>query len=163
MRHNLHTLNNEDLIAAYGDLIALFKRRNITRTKNIVGDIGEFLTIAYYNSHAQLPQLTPAPANTTNFDATDAEGNRYSIKSTTVNRTGAFHLGEEIDINASTVGHFDFALVTILSESYQIKTIKCFTWQQFLAEKKWSTRQKAWFLPLTKESVGRARTIYPEA
>lgn len=162
MHHNLHRLSNEELIAAYGDMIALFKERKIIRTKNIVGDIGEFLTVAYYNSHATLPRLTPTPANTTNFDATDDEGNRYSIKSTTVNRTGAFHFDEDIGSDPAKSGHFDFALVTILSDSYRIKTIKCFTWQQFLVGKKWSKKQKAWFLPLTKNIVGRATTVNPE-
>jgi len=161
MRHNLHTLTNEELIAAYGDLITLFKKRKLIRTKNIVGDIGEFLVVAYYNATPGLPRLKPAAANTPNVDATDEKGRRYSIKSTTVNRTGAFHFDEKLGANPDDPVHFDFALVAILSETYQLKLVKSFTWQSFLESKQWSKRAKAWFLPLTKKVLASATPVYP--
>jgi hypothetical protein len=50
MPHNLDTLTDDELIGRYGDLVKLLKRRGIIRTKNVVGDFGETLTIKHYNN-----------------------------------------------------------------------------------------------------------------
>jgi hypothetical protein len=160
MPHNLDTLTNEELLAAYGDLIALLKERKLIRTKNVVGDIGEFLVLRHYNSTPGLPRLSPAPANTENHDATDPDGKHYSIKSTTVNRSGCFHFDEKLELKSDVPGCFDFALIAVLSDEYRLKLISCFTWKQFVENKRWSKRQKAWFLPLTKRVLAESTNIF---
>ena len=161
MPHNLDTLTNEELLAVYGDLIKLFKERKIIRTKNIVGDIGEFIVLGHYNSTPGLPSLSPAPANTENYDATDKDGKRYSIKSTTVNRSGCFHFEDNLELKSDEPSYFDFALVAVLSNEYRLKLLKCFTWEQFIENKRWSKRQKAWFLPLTKKVLAASTNVFP--
>jgi hypothetical protein len=159
MPHNLDTLNNDELIAAYGDLVRLFKIRGIIRTKNVVGDIGETLAITHYGKTPGLPRLVRAPANTTDIDAL-AGTDRYSIKCTTGNRTSAFHLDEKLSTDYSGRPAFEHAIVVMLADDYRVKRIQQFSWREFLVSKKWSKRQKAWFIPLTREVLCRGREIY---
>lgn len=50
-------LSNRDLIELYGNTIKELKTREIIRTKNIVGDLGEYLAIDYYCKTPGLPKL----------------------------------------------------------------------------------------------------------
>ena len=57
----------------------------------MIGDMGEYLAIEYYNNTPGLPNLAPAPVRTENIDAISRKGDRYSIKSTSGNVTGVFY------------------------------------------------------------------------
>ncbi|BDC60694.1 MULTISPECIES: hypothetical protein [Bacillus] len=83
-------LSDDDLIKAYGEVIKEFKKRGIIRSKNLLGDLGEYLAINQYCSTIGLPNLQPAPIGTKNIDAISVKGERYSIKSTTGKVTGVF-------------------------------------------------------------------------
>ena len=48
----LNKLSNEELISIYAKWIEELKHRKIIRTNNIVGEIGEYLAIDYYNKQA---------------------------------------------------------------------------------------------------------------
>ena len=43
------------------DLIEELKRRDIIRTKNIVGELGEYYAVKIFNETANLPKLQLAP------------------------------------------------------------------------------------------------------
>ena len=79
---DLSKLENEDLVMLYGKIIDELKHRNIIRSKNVVGDIGEYLAIEYYTKTPGLPKLQFAPPSTENIDAISVKGERYSIKCT---------------------------------------------------------------------------------
>lgn len=159
MTHNLEALSDDQLIGAYGDMISLLKARGIIRTKNVVGDLGEYLVVAHYNRTDGLPRLEAARTNETDVDAM-AGNQRFSIKSTTVNRTGAFHLPESLSPDFEGTAAFEHVIVAILTDKYRLNRIHQFSWQEFLTLKQWSTRQKAWFIPLTKAALLRGRTIH---
>lgn len=77
-------LENEEVWLLFGHLIETLKKRQLIRTKNIVGERGEFLAIETYKNIAGLPNLQAAPEGTQNVDAISRKGERYSIKTMSV-------------------------------------------------------------------------------
>ena len=88
---NLNQLNTTELINTYSEIIKLLKTRGVIRTKNLLGDLGEYLAIEHFNNTSKLSNLQAAPPGTQNTDAISRNGERYSIKSTTGNLTGVFY------------------------------------------------------------------------
>lgn len=88
---DLQNYKNEEIIQLYSSLIKELKNRKIIRTKNIIGDLGEYLAISHYNNTPGLPNLQASPAGTKNVDAISRKGDRYSIKSTSGNLTSVFY------------------------------------------------------------------------
>ncbi|MBY3786836.1 hypothetical protein HPQ32_00015 [Photobacterium carnosum] len=79
------------MIASYGELITELKRRDIIRTKNVVGDLGERFAIDFYTQNSRLESLSDYPPSTKSIDAVGEFGNKYAIKSITGNLTGVFY------------------------------------------------------------------------
>ncbi|GAH44897.1 unnamed protein product, partial [marine sediment metagenome] len=90
MTNDLNRLSDTELIEAHSTVIRLLKERGIIHSKNVIGDLGEYLAIKYYHETPKLPKLQPAPPNTKNVDALSANGDRYNIKSTAGRVTSAF-------------------------------------------------------------------------
>jgi len=63
----------------------------VSRTKNLLGDLGEYLAIEHFNNTAGMFNLQAATTGTQNIDAISRNGDRYSIKATTGNLTGVFY------------------------------------------------------------------------
>ncbi len=87
---DIDKLNTAELIEAYSQIIIKLKERKIIRTKNLLGDLAEFLVIDHFAKTPNLPNLQSAPAGTKNVDAISRNGERYSIKATSGNLTGSF-------------------------------------------------------------------------
>lgn len=73
-------LPDEDLWTLYAYISLKLKERGLVRTRNIVGERGEFLAIKTYNETPGLAKLQAAPEGTQNVDAISRKGERYSIK-----------------------------------------------------------------------------------
>tara|TARA_B100001057_G_scaffold456226_1_gene503438 strand:- start:372 stop:536 length:165 start_codon:yes stop_codon:yes gene_type:complete len=43
------SLTTEQLIETYSDIINQLKERGVIRTKNLIGDLGEYLAIEHFN------------------------------------------------------------------------------------------------------------------
>lgn len=155
------TLSDSDLISLYGKLLTELKRREIIRTKNIVGELGEGFAIDHYTNMKNLRNLSAALPGTKNIDAEDEQGKRYAIKSTSGKTTGTFHglLNDKSDEQPEQL--FEYLLIVIFSESYEVKFIYELTWEQFLKHKKWHGRMKAWYVPVNNAVKNDARTVYP--
>lgn len=54
---DLTLLDNNNLIALYSDIIKELKNRNIIRTKNVLGELGEYMAVDSYNKNPTLPGL----------------------------------------------------------------------------------------------------------
>ena len=80
-----------DLIQSYGLLLKELRTRNIIRSKNVIGDLGERIVLEHYNRTPGLSKLQLAPPSTANIDAISLSGERYAIKTTTGNITGVFY------------------------------------------------------------------------
>ena len=54
---DIKSLNDGQVINLYSDIIKELKARKIIRTKNVLGELGEYLAIQYYNNTPGLPKL----------------------------------------------------------------------------------------------------------
>ncbi|WP_087342370.1 hypothetical protein [Brevibacillus brevis] len=156
----VQSLTTEELIYTYGSVINELKSRNVIRSKNVIGDLGEYLAIDYYCKTKGLPKLQPAPTGTKNIDAISINGERYSIKSTTGNVTGVFYGLNPPDSSVTDTVKFEYVIVVLFDANFKLKRINEINWEQFLRYKKWHSRMNAWNLTITRELLDNTRTIY---
>ena len=153
-------LKDEEVIHIYSDSIKELKKRNIIRTKNVLGELGEYLAISYYNKTSNLPKLQTAPIGTQNVDAMSRNGERYSIKSCSTSTTGVFY---GLQPKGSTIPDkqaFEYVIICHFDDDCQLQEIYELDWEAFLKHKRWHKRMTAWNLVLCKELIADAKLIY---
>jgi len=159
---SLQSLSNIELIDSYSSIVRLLKERKIIRTKNITGEFGEYYAIEYYSNTSGLPNLQAAPPSTQNIDAISKTGKRYSIKtvSGTNKTTGVFYGLNRPSTESVDDIRFEYLLIVILSDSFELDKILELTWDQFLQYKRWHTRMEAWSFPINKTIVEQANVVF---
>jgi hypothetical protein len=157
---DISNLKNEELIDTYSGVIKELKKRKIIRTKNVVGELGEFLSVEYYNKTPGLPKLQTAPVGTQNIDAISRTGERYSIKSTSGNVTGVFYGLEPKGSSVPDKQKFEYVIICQFDDDCQLKAIYQLDWINFLKHKKWHSRMNAWNITITKEVINDSTIIY---
>ncbi len=128
------------------------KKRGILRTKNVVGELGEYFAAQYYNDNPKLPNLSLAPPGVKNIDALSRDGQIYSIKtvSSRSGTTGSFWDPESIQNN---VKKFDYLVIVILNNSYSVDVVIQMTWNDFLENKRFNSRMNNYNISVTKELI----------
>jgi len=149
----------QDLIKLYSRVVTELKSRNVIRSKNIVGDLGENLAIEIYNSTPGLPKLQVAPVGTQNIDAISKNGERYSIKTTTSRTTGVFYGLPSKDLPEEPLPKFEYVIIVRMNDDYELLGIYELDWKQFIKFKKWHSRMNAWNLSITRELLTEAKEI----
>ena len=157
---NLQDLSTNELIDAYSQIVSLLKEKKVIRTKNLLGDLAEYLIVNHYNNTPGLPNLQAAPAGTQNVDALSRLGERYSIKATTGNLTGVFYGLKSPDSSDIDMQKFEYVIIACFDENYKLKKILELTWQQFLDHKRWHITMNAWNLSITKKLIEQSRIIF---
>jgi len=147
---DLNPLSKEELVALYGDLIRELKKRQVIHSNNLIGDLGEYVVVNYYNTHPPLTKLTVVAPGTTAFDATGRNGKRYTIKTTSGRVTGVV-LGLPNPIPPGFPSTFDFMLILKLDPSYSMEFIAELSWDDFLIYKKWLPYSNAYNVPITNK------------
>ena len=147
------------LISPSSNVIKQLKNRKIIRTKNIVGEIGEYYAIKFYNKLKNLPNLTLAPPGVKNVDALSRDGEIYSIKciSSLNGTTGSFWDPESIEKNNQK---FHFLIIVILDENYGVEKILELTWEDFMKYKKYNKRMNNYNISITKTIINQVKIIY---
>ena len=153
---NLETL---EIIKLYSEILIELKERKIIRSKNLVGELGEYLVIEVFNSNKDLPNLKLAPTSNKSYDAIDEKGKTYAIKTITRNVTGVFYGLNSSTSKVENKQIFDYAIVIKLNENYGIEKIIQLDWTQFIDNKKWHSRMKAWNLNLSKKLESKSKII----
>lgn len=153
---NLETL---EIIKLYSEILIELKERKIIRSKNLVGELGEYLVIEVFNSNKDLPNLKLAPTSNKSYDAIDEEGKTYAIKTITRNVTGVFYGLNSSTSKVENKQIFDYAIVIKLNENYGIEKVIQLDWTQFIDNKKWHSRMKAWNLNLSKKLESKSKII----
>ena len=161
MDNNFNQLNDIELIEAHSNIIRLLKDRGIIHSKNVIGDLGEYLVIKYYCDIPGLPKLQAAPPNTKNVDAISINGERYNIKATAGRLTSAFWGLNPPNSKDAEQQKFEFVIVVMFDNSLGLKRINELTWKQFLEYKRWNSRMGTWNLPITQDLLNNTRTVYP--
>lgn len=153
-------LSEIELIEAYGKLLSEMYTRKLIRSKNVTGDLGEYIVIDHYNKTKGLPKLQSAPPSTKNIDAISVNGERYSIKCTTRNATGTFY-GLERDADYSSIKPlFEYVVIVKLDATYQAELILEVDWECFFKHKHWHSRVGAYNLIITRSLISDGKIIY---
>jgi len=154
-------LSDGQIIECYSQITKELKKRGIVRTKNITGELGEYIAVDFYRKTATLPNLQFAPPSTENIDAISTKGERYSIKTITNNgATGVFYGLPALGSNEKSIQKFEYVIIVKLTDDFELERILELTWDEFLKNKKWHSRMKAWNLSYSNKLVGSVRTIY---
>jgi len=152
---NFEEVSDEELISFYSEWIEELLKRRIIRTKNIVGEIGEYLAIRYYNKTHNLPKLQATQTSTKSIDATSNKGERYSIKTVTGKTTSVFY-----GITDNSEKLFEYVIIVIMDKDYTVNKIIEITWDTFWKHKHWHSRMTAWNLNITKKLLNDSKIIY---
>jgi len=150
-----------DLVRAYGDLLKELKARKIINSKNLVGDLGEYLAIDCYKKTPGLVNLGPALAGGRYVDAIGMNGKTYTIKSTSGAVTGSFFGFLPPTAPQQSRGAFDFLIIVQFETDYSLERIIELDWTQFVQYRRWLPHQNAYNVPVTQNVVAAAKTIYP--
>ena len=156
---DIDKLSTYEIIQLYPKMIDVLTKRDVLRTKNFVGDIGEFLAISYYNKNPNLPNLKRADASTKNIDAISRDGERYSIKSTSTSLTGTFWGLEPPGSEKKDKQRFEYVVIVRFDNDYALESIVEINWNQFLEMKRWHSRMNAWNVPVNVSLTQMARKI----
>ena len=149
--------SDDEVISLYPKILKELKNRNIIRTNNLVGDLGEFYCIKKYNEINGLPKLQDAPKSTKNIDAISVNGERYAIKSTSGTGTGVF---ASIPIDDDNKILFEYLVLVIFDKDYTLKEIFELDWEQFLKFRRMKPPENKWNIPITKSLKLEAKQIF---
>jgi hypothetical protein len=148
-----------NLIENISTSIKKLREKNIIRTNNLLGDLGEFLAVEYYNNHGDLPNLTLMANSNKHYDAESESKVKFSIKTTTGNGTGVIYGLEPKDSGKESTKIFDFLVVVKMNNDFTINTICEIPWLVFLEHKKWHKTMGAWNIQLTKKVIESSRVL----
>ena len=154
---DLKNLSDEELVAMYPNLISELKEREIIRTDNVVGEIGEYLAINQYNKTPGLPKLIRTAKSTKNIDAVSNKGERYSIKTMTTKTTGVIHGVDTIENKL-----FEKLIIVQLDKNFTLKKVVEIDWKTFFKHKKWHSTMKAHNVHITKALLDDSIIIYSD-
>jgi len=147
------------LISPSSDAFIELKERGVLRTKNVVGELGEFYAVDFFNNNSKLPNLSFAPPGVQNIDALSRNGEIYSIKtvSSRSGTTGSFWDPDSIRRNEKK---FDYLLIVILNNSYALDMILELTWDEFFKYKKFNKRMNNFNISLTNILRNSVKLVY---
>ena len=157
MSMNIEELNNDELIDLYPKLIDQLKNRGIIRTKNIVGELGEYIAKREYKNNPNLPELQLNLSSTKNIDATSIKGERYAIKSISTKQTGVF---PSLPLEDDGVVYFEYLILVIFSKDYVLEEILELTWKEFLRLRKMKSPENKWNVVITNELKQTAKKVF---
>lgn len=149
-----------ELIKLYSDLLNEMRSQNLIRSKNVVGDLGEYIVIEYYKNTKGLPNLQFAPPSTKNIDAISKDGERYSIKCITTNTTGAFYGIDKECLISDIRPLFEYVVIIMLKEDFTPQLILELDWDTFFKHKHWHSRIGAHNLIVGKALIEDSKIIY---
>jgi|SRR3990172_231887 len=159
---DLQKLTTAELIETYSQIISLLKGRKVIRTKNLLGDLAEYLVINHYINTPGLPNLQAAPPGTQNVDALSRQGERYSIKATTGNLTGVFYGLNPPNSTDSEPQKFEYVIIACFDDNFKLTKILELTWGQFLKNKSWHKTMTAWNISVTKKLIEECKIIFED-
>lgn len=155
----LRSMTDEQLVRLYGSWYEEMKTRGIVRTRNIIGDVGEYYAVETYRDNPRLPDLTISPISMKHFDATSHEGGRYSVKTVTGTSTGVFYGLNPPGGDEMTERLFDYLVLVRLNKDYTLDGVYEMDWETFIELKSWHSRMQAWKIAVNKSVLTRCLRV----
>lgn len=152
----------KELLLLQAEIFSELCTRDIIRTKNMKGDIGEYLTVEFFNMREDLPNLVLNRAGTKDIDAIDDKEQRYSIKTITSASTSCFYGLEPPGSTKPDTRKFDFLIITELNEDWSLKRMLRLSWESFLKFKNWHSTMSGWKITLSKAIVAEAEILHQQ-
>ena len=156
---DMDDLTTEEIIQLYPKILKELKKRGIIKTKNLIGEIGAYLAIKNYAKNPKLPNLKLVKTTTKKIDAVSSSGDRYSIKTVSGNVTGVFRGLERPNSKKQDEPMFEYVLIVIFDNDYQLDSILEIDWKQFLEIKKWHSGMDGWNIPINLTLRNMAKNI----
>ena len=156
---DMDDLTTEEIIQLYPKILKELKKRGIIKTKNLIGEIGAYLAIKNYAKNPKLPNLKLVKTTTKKIDAVSSSGDRYSIKTVSGKVTGVFHGLEQPNSKKQDEPMFEYVLIVIFDNDYQLDSILEITWKQFLEIKKWHSGMNGWNISINSTLRNMAKNI----
>lgn len=135
-----------NLMNEYANILTQLRKLGITRTYNTpVGDYAEWLV-------AQKMHLILEHNSTKGFDAKDPKTNtRYQIKSRWEHPSSKTHSRQLNVIRNYTENQFDFLIVLIFGEQFNVKEAYCMPHKLIKQYGKYSNHQNGYILTVSKD------------
>ena len=150
----LEKLSDDALISLRIQIEKEFKKRKL---KFSAGEIGEILAIDFFNTTPGLHNLQRASTGTKTVDANSKKGERYSIKTIKDgSKSGTIYPDPENKDKQL----FEYILLVLLDDDFELKSLHRFSWKQFLEIKQWDKTMNAWYIPKTQKALKLADTLY---
>lgn len=162
IKRYLKKINDKELISLYGAWHDELKERGIIRTRNIVGEVGEYFAIDAYLKHPDFPDIYPAPVSMKHFDALSRNAIRYTIKTVTSTSTGVFYGLNPPESTEDDEHLFDYLILVKLNKDYTLAGIYEMNWNTFLDLKSWHSRMGAWKMAVNKYTLSKCVRIDTE-
>lgn len=111
-----HVKSNDDfLLKLLNGVHKELQKRNMIRSKNIVGDLAEYYVMSYFNKNKNLPDLEMVTQSNRGYDLIDKNNKRYQVKGITQYKTSNFHISNIEDLG------FDYIIVAKLDDNFLIE------------------------------------------
>ena len=138
------------MLSPSSEAFSELKDRGVLKTKNLVGELGEYYAVNFYNKKPKLPNLFSAPPGVQNVDALGRNGETYSIKTVSARggTTGSFWDPDSINKNEQK---FNYLLIVILDDAYGLEMILELTWDDFFKHKKFNKRMNNFNISVTNK------------
>lgn len=148
-----------NLISPNSEIQKELVKRGILRTKNIVGEIGEYFTFKFFKESKDLDNLIYPPPVTKNIDFISNKGDRYTVKTVTnmYRRTGVFWDPESIK-NEDQI--FEYLIIVILNDNYNLRKMIKLDWKKFIEFKRYNKIQNNFYVPLTKKLYKNVEVLF---
>ncbi len=148
------TISDDEIISLRTQIEKEFKKRKIKFT---VGEIGETVSIRFFNTTPGLDNLQRSPTGTKNVDALSRRGERYSIKTIKDGgKSGTIYP----DADDKDKQLFEYILLVLLDDDFELKALYKFSWKQFLEIRQWDKTMKAWYIPKSQRALKQGECIH---
>ena len=147
------------LLSPSSEAFLELKDREVLRTRNIVGELGEYYAVDFYTNEPKLPNLSVVDPGVQNVDALSRDGKIYSIKTISSRRgtTGSFWDPDSIRRNEEK---FHYLLIVILDDAYALDMILELTWDDFFKHKKFNRRMNNFNISVTNRLIDSVKVVY---
>ena len=147
------------MISPSSEVVLELKRRGVVRSRNTVGDLGEYYTIETYKNKSSLPSLSIASPGLRNVDSLIRKGGIYSIKTITsrTGTTGSFWDPKSIERNEKKL---DYLIIVILNNNYTVDLMLELTWNRFFEKKSYNRRMDNYNISVTKSLINESKIIH---